>query len=252
MLQNAHQLNVCELQLLQIVDQPVRKFAVVVKTVAPVRMLHPGTDMTFINCHRLLENILLFTGLHPPAIAPLISGEIGGAGSGSGTKLCRIGEGICLVKLSSFRCIDQVLIELILADSRNKAGPDADLPDLLHGILIFIPAVEGANDMNGCRIRRPYRKEHSFSSIFHGRMCAQLFIDIVMRPLPEEVAVGIGNKYLLLFLRLFLLRSLSLCALRLRSRCLCGGLSPAGSGYGTGHTCGRLCNSVFVAFCCHL
>ena len=106
--------------------------------------------------------------------------------------------------------------------------------------------------MNGCRIRCPYRKEHSLSSIFHRRMCAQLFIDIIMRPLPEEVAVGIGNKYLLLFLRLFLLRLLSLCALRLRSRCLCRGLYSAGSGYGIGHTCGRLCNSVFLAFCCHL
>ncbi len=75
MLRNPHQLHMGIFHLFQIFHDLLCKLSVCVKPFfCPViGMLHKGTDMTFINCHRFLIHVFLIPLGHPFLIFPLKS-----------------------------------------------------------------------------------------------------------------------------------------------------------------------------------
>ncbi len=231
---NTHKLYMRVVHLLQIIYDSVRKLTVIIESLLrAVGMFHPRTDVALIDCHGLLIIILAVPCRHPCAVRPFELTDIKSFGRISRTHLRIIGKGICLIKLFARWCADQILVKLIFAHIRDKKLIDTAGTQFLHRVFFFIPAVKGSYHMNACRVGRPYCEKHTLHAVFHGRVCPQLFINVIVRSLREHILVSLGDKYLLhrlllCFLgnRLFLFPLLFLHSRRLSRFLYCHNLTP--------------------------
>ena len=200
MLCNTHQLHMGKFHFLKIADKTIRKLPVIIKTVLrPVRMLHPGADMTFIDSQRFPVHILSRTFLHPYRICPFKMGNIRGNGSCARPFFRIVGKRVRFVKLTAVRRGDQKLIHLSRAYSGNKKLINSSRTLFFHWVLGFLPSVEGTENMYLQRMRRPDSKKHSLLSVLHGRVGPQFFVDVIMCPLCKQILIGLGDKNLRCF-----------------------------------------------------
>ena len=127
--------------------------------------------MALVDRYRLLVIILTISVRHPCVICPLKLRNIISLGSIPRTHFRVVGKGIRLVQLLTFRCMNQVLIHLVLPYFWYEQRINADCPDLLHLMLLFVPAVKGTDHMHTGCMRSPHPEEHTFHAILHGRVC---------------------------------------------------------------------------------
>ena len=63
----------------------------------------------------------------------------------------------------------------------DKQSEDSGVALTFHQILVFIPVIEGTDYMNCCRMRCPYRKEHTLLAAYGSHMCTELFVNVIVR-----------------------------------------------------------------------
>ena len=188
----------CIVHFLQIIHNSVCELTVIIEAfLRAVGMFHPRSDVALIDRHRLLIIVLAVSCRHPCAVRPFKLTDIKGFGGIARTHLRIVCKGIRLIKLFARGCADQILVKLILAHIRDKKLIDPAGTQFLHRMFFFIPAVKGSYHMNACRVGRPYCEKHTLHAVFHGRMCPQLFINVIVRSLCEHILVSLGDKYLL-------------------------------------------------------
>ena len=212
MLCDSHQLDVGIFQFFQIFYDTIRKFSVIIKSILRFRMLHPGTDVTLINCNRRFFRILRASFFNPLAVRPFKIGNICRNRSSSRTYLPLVCKRVCLVQLSAIRRDNQKFVKLSQTNVRNKRLINSAGSQLFHLVCSLIPAVKRSNHKNAGCVRCPDGKAHSFLPVFYRLMCAQLFVNIVMRPLSKQILVGLRNVYRFRhFRRFYCFRCLCLC-----------------------------------------
>ena len=175
--------------------------------------------MALVDRQRLLVVIPAVPAAHPRAVCPFEFRDIVGLGSIAGTHLRIVCKRVGLVQLLAFGCTDQIFVHLVLAHPRQEQRIDTDRPDLRHHVQVFIPVIKGADHIDTGRMRRPHCKKHALYAVLHRRMCAQLLVNVIMRPLPEYILVSLRNEYLVLFRLLDLFFN---CLLRLLLDCFVG------------------------------
>ena len=196
-LQNAHQLHMGILHLLQIFHKPVCKKAVIVEAFFSVGMFHKGAHMALIDCHGFFFHVLPVPGLHPLPVLPDKAVQIRGDGSRSRSVLCKVGKGIRLVELPSVLGSDQEFIHFARTHSGDKLSPDSHRPQFFHGMCALVPAVETADHMHLAGVGRPHAEKHTLLPVLTGQVCAKFLVDIIVGRLGEEVLVSLRNENLL-------------------------------------------------------
>ncbi len=196
MLGDPHQLDVGIAEVLDVIGRPLGELPICVKPVyAPVagRMLHPRTDMAFVDNHRILVRIESCAFFHPGAVRPFQMRQIRHDGRGSRPKLHLVAVRIRLIEPFAVRSDDEILVHGADADTRNKDLPYADLVPVPDHVRVRIPAVEVAHHGNASGIRRPDRKICACLTVYFRRMRAQLLIEIVVRRMPEIILVRLSK-----------------------------------------------------------
>ena len=194
MLGNAHELHVGVAHLQDIVGQLVGSFHIVIVAVLFLaHLLAPGTDVTFIDGHGGLQDVILCPRAHPLVIAPGKSGDVRGFGRGARTVFGRITVGVRLVENLAGLCGDGVFIELFRLQAGNEDFVDTAVGQQCHGRGFRIPAVEIAYQMNSRRVRRPDSEVIAGLAPVNGRVRAQLVVDFIMPAFTEQVAVQLAD-----------------------------------------------------------
>ena len=159
MLRNSDQLDMSIVHIQKILGNSVCKLAVIIEAlVVSAGVAHPRTDMALINSNGRFFQIRRVPLLHPRLIRPDQLRDIRSNGSGTGTKLTVIREGIRLIMVFALLVYDQVFIKLSARKSRNKAvvNPKRLLP--CHKQRVLIPAVKASDQAYLLGIRRPDRE----------------------------------------------------------------------------------------------
>ena len=168
--------------------------------------------MTLINCNRRFFRILRVSFFNPLAVRPFKIGNICRNRSSSRTYLPLVRKRVCLVQLSAVRRDNQKFVKLSQTNVRNKRLINSAGSQLFHLVCSLIPAVKRSNHRNAGCVWCPDGKAHSFLPVFYRLMCAQLFVNIVMRPLSKQILVGLRNVYRFRhFRRFYCFRCLCLC-----------------------------------------
>ena len=143
MLCNTHQFYMGILHLFEILYDPLCELSVIVESVfRAVGMLHEGSDVAFVDRHRLLAPVLLIAVLLPFGIFPFKSGKVSYYGCGTGSELCIVCIRICLVEFASVLGMDKELIHLTDFNTGDKYCPYAHITEFFHRMCGFIPAVK--------------------------------------------------------------------------------------------------------------
>ena len=159
-----------------------------------VAMALPRANMHFVDVEGLRHVVVAGAALEPRGVVPLIAVEGPQHACRTRRALGLKGVRIGLVELFALVGLDQVLIELALLGTGNKAFPDSAR---MHGhqrVGFFIPVVKFANDMNALYIGRPNAKTPAARAVLRVGVCTHLFpaalphanakqIDIVLREL---------------------------------------------------------------------
>ena len=174
----------------KILAYPVSKFPIGIETVlCAVGMFHPGTDMALIYGHGGFERISVLTLGHPLFIRPADLLYIICYRCGAGAKLCEISKRIGLVDTLTICCSYEIFVKLTLTKSRNKTGIDTTVTHLRHRVCRCIPIIEISYDMDLSGMWSPYTKENTFLSVLCAGMRTQLFINIIVRTLSENILI---------------------------------------------------------------
>lgn len=91
-------------------------------------------------------------------------------------------------------CGDGKFIKLASSKARYEGFIDAGILQRLHGRRLWIPAVEVSNDAHRLRMGRPDGKVHTRLSAIGAGMGSQLFKDLIVGTLTEQVAVQFCNE----------------------------------------------------------
>ena len=153
--------------------------------------------MNFINCHRTLFLIKFRTVFHPGSIFPFITGNICNSGCCSRTKLRFIAIWIGFVNFLTVITDNIKLIKITDFCLRYKSLIDSDRSCLLHRVLLNIPFIKFTHYRNRSGIRCPHCKIDTFFASPHRRMRSELFINVVMGSLSEQILIQLCKLQLL-------------------------------------------------------
>ncbi|GIW53731.1 MAG: hypothetical protein KatS3mg082_0135 [Nitrospiraceae bacterium] len=76
----------------------------------------------------------------------------------------------------------------------DKAFPDAGTVAWMQEVTVLVPAVEVPDHRNPFRVRRPDREIRPLDAVDHGRMCAELVVEVEVRAFVEKVQIVIGQE----------------------------------------------------------
>ena len=222
MLCDSHQFHMGIAHIFYIFYERMGKLLIAVETVLGVRIvrvLFPGTRMHLINAHRLFVRIFLGPLRHPGIVCPAEFADIRHLGGISGAKLGGAGKRICLIKLLAFFRQNIIFVETAFLNSGHKSFPDSQRLQPLHGSHSRVPAVKISDYMDVFRMGRPDGKINALFSLSFGQMCAQLFVNVIMGSLTEEILIQLADlKNFLFFGSCPLGRRLFLCCCFCRCR----------------------------------
>ena len=150
--------------------------------------------MHLVDVERLRHVVVAGAALEPCGIVPLITVEGPQHARGTRRTLGLKGVRIGLVELFALVGLDEVLIELALLGTGNKALPDSARMHGRQRVGLLVPVVKFANDMDALYIGRPNAKTPASRSVLRVGMRAHLFpaalphanakqVDIVLREL---------------------------------------------------------------------
>ena len=152
-------------------------------------MLHPGTDMAFIDDHRITLNIKFLAFLHPCGIRPFQIAEICNNGCCARTELSLISERIGFVKVLALVTDDKVLVHLAGFRIGNEPLPYADVIFICDDVSLSIPVIELTDDRYTLCIRSPHCEVSSVYSVDGGGVRTELLIKIVVRSMTEKILI---------------------------------------------------------------
>ena len=203
MLRDTHQFDMSVAHIFHILCQTFRRLPVGIKAFLIFfrpGMFHPGTKMHFINGHCILFLVELYAVSHPCGILPYIIVEVRDAGSGSRSFFRPVGIGIRLIKLFTVHTDNKKLIQLAYGCTGNKSLPHTDGACFFHGGDTGVPTVEFSDHGDSLGIRSPHGKINTGRSILFCRMCAKLFVNIIVCSLPKQILVKLGKFHFLFLL----------------------------------------------------
>ncbi len=178
---------------LNILRQPYRQFPIGVKAVIfSAGMTHPGTGMYLVNSHGLCVHVFTCRAFfHPFAVCPLKSIDIRHCGGIARPQFRIICKRVCFVKFSAIRSFNIKFIQISHFHPWDKQLVNSHGLQTGHFIRLFLPLVKISYHGNFCRIRRPYRKVHTFFPFICNGVRTQLFINIIMCCLSKIVHIQI-------------------------------------------------------------
>ena len=195
MLRDAHELHMGVAHFYHIVGQLVGRLLIcIIAILFRPAGLSPGAQMDLINGHGSFFRLCVLPLLHPFLIAPGKAGDIGGDGGGSWPELGAERIGIRFKKDLVILCGDGKFIKLASSKAWYEGFVDAGILQGLHGRRLRIPSIEVPNDAHRLRMGRPDGKVHTRLSAIGAGMGPQLFKDLIVGTLTEQVAVQFCNE----------------------------------------------------------
>ena len=144
------------------------------------RLLHPGSQMYFIDIHRATKSAGLFPFVHPLLIFPFISGKIPYDGGRIRAQLGIAGVRIRLQHGLSGPVFNLILIKHTRLEPGNKQFINSGISQPAHLMTPSIPEVKVSHHADPHSARSPDRKMHAPHSVDGNRMGTQLFIGMVI------------------------------------------------------------------------
>ena len=190
MLRHRHDLHVGEAHLDDVVRQRRGQFAVRERTVPLLRFCPPRAEVHLVDRHRPVK----LTGGGPPAVdprgvGPLILARIADDRGVVGRRLEVRAVRVSLDVELPTRVTQLELVELALAEARDKQLPDAGDPERAHRVVTAVPLVEVADDGNARGRRRPDREGHAGHAIHGPQLRPELLVDAMLVAFVEEIEV---------------------------------------------------------------
>ena len=129
-----------------------------------VAVAAPGAKMDLIDVEGLLHMVGRRAVGHPGGVAPLIAADVHQARCGARNLLGKEAVGIRLVQQLSVFGLDDVLIQVALCETCDKALPKTAGGQLLEVINVHIPTVEVADDADAFDLGCPDAKTPSLNA----------------------------------------------------------------------------------------
>ena len=150
----------------------------------------PRSQVTLVDADCFLSRILLSPLPHPslilPAILPGLFREFRRRARAEFRTPCK---GIGLIQELPRSTPQGKLIEHARLKSRNKALPNASLKNRIARICLCFPVVKISDHAHCGGMRRPNRKVVAKHAVPRHGMRAELFINLVVRALTEQIAI---------------------------------------------------------------
>ena len=173
-------------------NQPVGHFAIGQKFGTVFTFPAPGTEVDFINGHRLVKSIIFFTIVHPVLIFPVIVVQIINYRCGFGADFAPEGQRVRFDQNVIFLSFDFIFINFAFINSGNKNIPHAAGRMLAHHINAAVPVIEISDNGNTFGIRRPNGKTDTAHAVHFLHMRAEFFIHVKVIAFSEKVDVNIA------------------------------------------------------------
>ena len=199
---DGQQLHVGVAHFLDVGDQLVRQFGIVIGNLI-FRILHlPAAGVHLIDGHRSVDDIFFLLLRVPLRIAPLVAADVIHLAAVGGAGLGMESVGIRLIAQFIVAGGDAIFVHIVLLDSGNKQLPDAAvLLNLGHGMRPRNPAVEIAHNGHCFGVRCPDTEHRARLSVLLTQMRAKVTVRLKIAALVEQVngQIGMFRFGLLLF-----------------------------------------------------
>ena len=155
----------------------------------------PGSEMNFINRHRLRKRILFRALLHPRTVFPVISVDHSRAARIRRTKFRMECIRIRFVKHITLLCCNGIFICFTFLHIFDESFENTALFKRDHVVGSRIPCISVTNDGNCFGMRRPYCEMPSLLAIMNRRMRTHLLVDLIISSLSEQITVIFRQEY---------------------------------------------------------
>ena len=153
----------------------------------------PRANMHLVDVKGLRHVIMAGAALEPSRVVPLIAIEGPQHARRSRRALGLKGVRIGLVELFALVSLDEVLIELALLGTRNKAFPNSARMYGHQRVGFLIPIVKFANDVDALYIGRPNAKTPAARTVLRVGMRAHLFPAALPHANAKQIDIVLGE-----------------------------------------------------------
>ena len=189
-LHHRQQLDVVEAFLLHILHEPIRDVAVAHEV--SVGLPHPAAEVDFVDVHGRGDLIFEARAVHPGFVLPLVVADVPDARGGAGAHLGPFPVRVSLIDQCPGLRQDLEFITVAVREAGDEDLPNA-VVQAAHAVAAAVPAVKVADHAHADGVRGPDAEQHAGHAVHGHRVRAELLIDLIVEPLPEQVDVHVGD-----------------------------------------------------------